>query len=110
MIRRLREGWGGLKAWLAGSILVGPALLLAGCATLKPIVPPPPAEAVPVLIPIPQACKVQKVPESALASAGGLTGDIFEDVKRVLADRAQLLADRERLQAANSDPCPEHAK
>lgn len=81
-------------------------LSLVSCATV-PNVPPPAPEAVQVLVPIAKPCKVEKVEPSPLPSAGGVPADIFEAVKRVLADREVLVADRGKLVAANSDPCGE---
>jgi hypothetical protein len=62
-----------------------------------------------VLIPVTQPCKVEKVDPSPLVTErlGGAGDDLYEAVKRVLADRAILKADRSKLVAANSDPCPE---
>lgn len=81
---------------------------LSSCTTTGSPLPPPRApDAVKVLVPVPTPCAVEQVEASTLPSAGGVPNDIFEAVKRVLADRAVLLGDREKLVAANSDPCPE---
>ena len=91
---------------LRGFIFWTPALVLAACSTaVKAPVPPQPAPAVPVYIPVAQACEVEKVQPSELATADGVPNDLYEAVKRVLADRSLLLGDREKLTAANSDPC-----
>lgn len=79
---------------------------LQACATPRDI-PPQASEAVQVLVPVTKACEVAQVENSALPSAGGVPLDIFEAVKRILADRQVLIADREQLQAANDNPCPE---
>lgn len=82
-------------------------LSLPGCSS-KPLTPPQAPSAVEVLVPVPVPCKVAQVPSSKLPSAiVTIPRDIFEAVKIVLADRATLKADRERMAAANSDPCPE---
>ena len=86
------------------TILVG---LASGCAHRAPLPPPPAPPAVEVLIPIAKPCQVEKVEKSPLATSQGVPNDIFEAVKRVLADRAILMSDREKLVAANSDPCRE---
>lgn len=86
-------------------ILLPLALALAACATTKDI-PPAAPEAVEVLVPVTKPCEIAQVANSPLPSAPGVPLDIFEAVKRVLADRQVLLGDREKLQAANSDPCP----
>lgn len=80
--------------------------VLGGCTATRQL-PPPPPPVHKVLVPVTQACEVEKVENSPLPSAGGVPSDIFEAVKRVLADRSVLLADREKLQAANTEPCPQ---
>lgn len=94
-----------IRRWLQGFILWTPALALAACSH-APLVPPQAPEAVKVLVPVPVPCEVEKVTPSPLATADGVPPDLFEAVKRVLADRSILLADRTKLAAANSDPCP----
>jgi hypothetical protein len=79
--------------------------ILSACAG-KTALPPPPPPAVEVLVPVVQPCEPRKVERSILPSAAGLVGDIYEDVKRILADREVLKADRELLVAANTHPCP----
>ncbi len=79
---------------------------LTGCAS-KPLTPPQAPPAVEVMIPVPVPCQVAQVPRSPLPSRSrAIPNDIFDAVKIVLADRAVLKADRERLIAANSNPCP----
>lgn len=75
------------------------AFVLAGCGHA----PIPPVQE--VLIPIAKPCEVEKVEPSKLATAQGVPNDIFEAVKRILADRQILLGDREELIAANTEPC-----
>lgn len=83
------------------------ALVLAACAS-APKVPPQAPPAVKVLVPVPVPCKVEKVAKSPLVTEQQpVAGEIFEAVKQVLADRAILKGDRERMAAANNDPCPE---
>ena len=57
----------------------------------------------------PTGLQVQIVEPSPLVTErlGGAGGELFEAVKRILADRAILISDRTKLVAANSDPCPE---
>lgn len=82
------------------------AIILQGCAT-KPLTPPQAPPAVEVLIPVPVPCQVAQVASSGLPTASEpIKGDIYRAVQLILADRAVLKADRERLQAANSNPCP----
>jgi hypothetical protein len=91
---------------LRGFIFWTPVVALAACATTaKAPLPPTAAEAQPVYIPVPQPCEVEKVQASALPSASGVGDDLYEAVKRVLADRAVLLGDREKYAAANEAPC-----
>lgn len=86
--------------------LFSTALALTACSTAQDIPPQAPG-AVEVLVPVTKACEVAQVESSKLPSAGGVPNDIYEAVKRILADRQVLIADREQLQAANSNPCPE---
>jgi hypothetical protein len=95
----------GLKLYFWFVIALVAISLLSGCTSTRNL--PPPAPLIQkVLVPVSQPCQVEQVTNSPLPSAGGVPLDIFEAVKRVLADRAILLGDREKLQAANSDPCP----
>ena len=51
-------------------------------------------------------CEVVKVVKSPLVTDGlGAGNDLYEAVKRILADRSILIGDREKLAAANDDPC-----
>lgn len=96
------------KSWFAPAFSI--ALALTACATApKALVPDQPPPAVQVLVPVPTPCEVQKVEPSPLVTErlGGAGGELFEAVKRILADRAILISDRTKLVAANSDPCPE---
>ena len=100
-----------LRRWKAFGWLFATPMALAACSTTpKPLVPDQPPPAVQVLVPIAKACEVQKVEPSRLETADGVPNDLFEAVKRVLADREILMSDRTKLVAANSDPCPEHSK
>lgn len=81
-------------------------VLLSACSTTGRLPPPAPG-AVEVLVPVTQPCEVAQVENTPLPTAGGVPNDIYEAVKRILADRQVLIADREQLQAANSNPCPE---
>jgi hypothetical protein len=97
-----------LAAVLWGAIALSIAGFLAACSA-KPLAVPnqaPPAQG--VYIPIAKPCEVAKVDPSPLATeqAGGAGSDLYEAVKRILADREILIGDRTKLQAANSDPCP----
>lgn len=87
-------------------LILIPLAALAACSTPGRVPPPAPA-AVEVLVPVVRPCEVAQVESSKLPSAGGVPNDIYEAVKRILADRQVLIADREQLQAANSNPCPE---
>ena len=88
-------------------LLLCMALSLSACATTKPLTPPQAPPAVEVLIPVPVPCDVAQVAPSELPSATRpVPNDIYGAVQIVLADRATLRADRERLVAANSNPCP----
>jgi hypothetical protein len=97
-----------LRRWKALGWLFATPLALAACSTTpKPLVPDTPPQAVQVLVPIAKPCKVEKVDPSPLVTDKmGAGDDLYEAVKRVLADRAILMADRTKLVAANSNPCP----
>jgi len=106
MIRPILRPAQGLLSRLRGFIFWTPVVALAACSTpAKAPQPLPAAEAKPVYIPVPQPCEVEKVHPSALPSSGGVGDDLYEAVKRVLADRAVLLGDREKYAAANEAPC-----
>lgn len=99
------------SSWHRSVLLAGiagvAALSIGSCAARQPIVPPPAPEAIPVYIPIPKPCEVEKVAKSRLVTEElGAGDDLYEAVKRVLADRSILKADREKLVAANDAPCP----
>lgn len=94
------------RVWLWLMIVLAVVLALGGCTATRQTPPPAPV-ATKVLVPVTEPCKVAKVDPSPLPSAGGVPDDIFEAVKRVLGDRQVLLADREKLVAANTEPCPE---
>ncbi len=79
---------------------------IAGCAS-RPLTPPQAPPAIEVLVPVPVPCRVEPVASSRLPTASApIPTDIWDGVKLILADRATLKADRERLKAANSNPCP----
>jgi len=99
------------KSWLVPAVAI--AMGLAACATSpKALVPDQPPPAVQVLVPMQTPCKVEKVEPSPLVTErlGGAGGDLYEAVKRILADRTLLISDRTKLVAANSDPCPVASK
>ena len=87
-------------AAIALALVIG----LAGCGAPPRSTPGKPVE---VKVAVREACQPAQVKPSTLPSSQGFPADIYEAVKRVLADRAVLLGDRERLVAANTDPCPE---
>lgn len=103
MIRLYRLAYAPVIAfWAAVGII-----MLEGC-TPKPLTPPQAPSAVEVLIPVPTPCKVAAVALSGLPTAStSIPDDIYRAVQLVLADRAVLKADRERLAAANNHPCSE---
>lgn len=100
-----------IQATATRGILWGLMILIAlfalgACAAGRTIPPPaPPAQA--VYIPVPVPCEVAPVESSTLNTDDGVPDDIFEATKQLLADLGLLEGDREKLQAANTDPCPE---
>lgn len=78
--------------------LLTSALLLAGCATTQRL----PEE---VLIPVPVPCEVEQVPPADLPQVRP-DMNVFEAAQVRMAQLQLLLAERERLRAANNNPCP----
>lgn len=88
---------------LVSILLLTTLFLLGACTTRQPL----PGPVVEVQVPVAVPCEIDQVDTSPLPSAEGVPNDIFDAVKIVLADRALLKADREKLKAANTSPCPE---
>lgn len=87
-----------LKYWLLrGYIFLFPLTLMA-CATPQRL----PKE---TLVPVPVACEIEQVPAAQLPTASP-DADVFELAKVAAARVKLLLADNERLRAANASPCP----
>lgn len=74
------------------------ALLLAGCATTETL----PRE---VLVPVPVPCEIEQVPVSEMPTVSS-NMNVFEAAQVRMAQLKLLLAERERLRAANTTPCP----
>jgi hypothetical protein len=95
---------------LRGFLLVTPALAMTACGRPadRPqlqVAPPPPVVAK-VAVPVP--CVVEQVPMPAYP--GALirdTDDVYTAARLAMADRRVRIAERDRLRAANSNPCPE---
>ena len=84
-------------------LCVSLAVALAACTSTRPPLPGPVVE---VFVPVPVPCEIGQVEITPLPSEQGVSEDIYDAVRLILADRAILQADREQLKAANSDPCP----
>lgn len=87
-----------LKYWLLRGYIFFLPLLATACAT-GPTVPKE------VLVPVPVPCEVEQVPAPTLPTASP-DADVFELAKVAAARIKLLMADTERLRAANTSPCP----
>lgn len=84
-----------LQRWL---VAVGIVLIAPACATTPQL----PKE---TLVPVPVPCEIEQVETSELPVAAP-GASIAEKAKVAAARIKLLLADRERLVAANTNPCP----
>lgn len=75
------------------------ALILSGCATREVRIP------VETKIPVPVACEIEQVEQTALPVAPE-NGTIFDRAKVAAARIKLLMAENEKLRAANTNPCP----
>jgi hypothetical protein len=80
------------------------AFVLPGCAS-RDRLPPPAPPAKEVLVPVPVACQIEQVPQAQQPQAQRGAG-IFDLTKVIAAQRRILMAENERLRAANNNPCP----
>ncbi|MBB3693037.1 hypothetical protein [Sphingomonas sp. BK580] len=94
---------------IRGFVFVTPALAIA-CAPAKAPLPQlnaaPPAPVI-AKVAVPVACEIEQVP--APAYPGELirdNDDIYAASRIAMADRRARIAERDRLRAANSNPCP----
>lgn len=101
MITALRANHGMNALWLIYALLAGFILMLPGCAKTVTV----PGPTVEVKVPVPVPCQIEQVPASQRPTLPADAG-IFDATKTALADRRQLMAEIERLRAANRNPCP----
>lgn len=87
--------------------LLAALVLLAGCSTApKPKAAPPAPIVAKVAIPVP--CAIEQVPMPAYPGDLIRRGDdIYTLARLAMADRRVRIAERDRLRAANNNPCPE---
>lgn len=87
------------RHWLLRGLIFLAPLGLAACAT--------PGQRLPeeVLVPVPVPCEVEQVEQTGLPVASP-DADIFERAQVAAARIKLLLAENERLRAANTNPCP----
>lgn len=83
-------------------LLLTSPLLLAACATTPTL----PKE---VLVPVPVPCEIEQVPPADLPQVRP-DMNVFEAAQTRMAQLSLLLAERERLRAANQSPCPENTQ
>jgi hypothetical protein len=87
------------KWWARWGLLVMTTATCVSCASTKP------RAAIEVKVPVPVACEIEQVPASKRITAPKGSG-IFDLAKLTAADRRRLMAENERLRAANNNPCP----
>lgn len=97
------------RYWLRGLILFTPiALVACGKPAERPkleAAPPPPVVAK-VAVPVP--CAIEQVPMPDYPGNLIRKGDDVYTLSRLaMADRRVRIAERDRLRAANANPCPE---
>lgn len=86
------------QVWLIVAAVL--AFLVLSACTKTVTVPGPVVE---VKVPVPVPCKVEQVaPTERLRTT---SKDVYDLAKTVAADRRQLMAENERLRAANANPC-----
>jgi hypothetical protein len=90
-----------------------PALALAGCmhaaAPELPKLEPVPAAPTIAKVAIGVPCAVEQVPMPAYPGDLARKGDdVYTLARLAMADRRVRIAERDRLRAANSNPCPAH--
>ncbi|WP_375292283.1 hypothetical protein [Sphingomonas melonis] len=95
---------------LRGIILWTPALALAACSTApeRPKLQTAPPAPVVAKVAVPVACVVEQVPMPAYPGDLVRKGDdIYTLARLAMGDRRVRIAERDRLRAANANPCPE---
>lgn len=87
-----------LKRWLLRGFIFFTPLMAAACSTTQdmPTI---------TMVPVPVPCVIEQVPETKLPVAAP-DADIWQLAKVAAARIKLLMADNERLRAANSSPCP----
>lgn len=92
--------------WAVATVFLCFLLTVALVACTGKLDMPPPAPPVQaVYIPVTEKCDVAQVESSTLHTDDGAPDDIYDATKQLLADIGLLKADREKLQAANKEPC-----
>lgn len=95
--------------WVRGLVFITPAMAMActpGQARRPQLNAAPPAPVV-AKVAIPVACEIEQVPFPAYP--GELireTDDVYSAARIAMADRRARIAERDRLRAANKNPCP----
>ncbi|MBB3910128.1 hypothetical protein [Sphingomonas desiccabilis] len=120
MFADIPEGWGGtrhheglggiLRRWvLRGLILFAPVPLAAcGVTPERPQLNAAPPAPVVAKVALPVPCAVEQVPMPAYPGDLIRKGDdVYTLARLAMADRRVRIAERDRLRAANNNPCPE---
>ena len=88
------------------ALAVGLALLMGGCSNGPRIAPAPPPPVV-AKIAVPVDCEIEQVPMPAYpGDLVRLGDDVYTLARLAMADRRVRIAERDRLRAANKNPCP----
>lgn len=97
----------GPKQWVLLFLLcIGLMFLLGGCNS-KPTIQPAPPPPVIAKIAVPVDCVIEQVPlPSYPGSLARIGDDIYTLARLAMADRRVRIAERDRLRAANANPCP----
>jgi hypothetical protein len=99
-------------AWIAALVIFGlVGLLLSGCSKAdRPTLEAAPPAPVVAKVAVPVACEIEQVPlpdyPGNLIRQGD---DVYTLARLAMADRRVRIAERDRLRAANANPCPAHA-
>lgn len=92
--------------WLL-ALIVGLLLLLTGCGSPPKTIPPAPPPPVIAKVIVPVDCEIEQVPLPAYPGDLARLGDDIYTLSRIaMADRRVRIAERDRLRAANKNPCP----
>lgn len=97
------------RRWVLRGLIVFTPIPLAACGARPQLNAAPPAPVI-AKVAIPVACQIEQVPMPAYPGDLIRKGDdVYTLARLAMADRRVRIAERDRLRAANANPCPEHA-